>query len=195
MYYPDKTFLFTRFKPDTYLKQVIAAILFLILLLFGLYLSLGKLFYTNTSASAPAGVYMVVPGSHSLNYGDYAIVRCPLAIPSLHVPQNSLLIKKASALPGDTYTVTQEAVYVQGTMYPVYPSDQLPHNLSPGTHTVPEHTVFFLNDPPLSLDSRYFGPVPQDHIIHRVVLLLDFTHLEQALQNTTNALQFLIPRR
>ena len=71
--------------------------------------------------------------------------------------------KKAAAFPGDTYEMTASRLAVNGRVYPVYHLPYLPTQPA-GSYAVPEGTILFLNDPVISLDSRYFGPIPQANI-------------------------------
>lgn len=131
----------------------------------------GPIFYTNSTASAPRGIYLAVPGQ--LSYGDYAIVASPVSIPDIHIQQGDLLLKKAAAFPDDTYEMTANRLAVNGRVYPVYHLPYLPTQPA-GSYTVPEGTILFVNDPVISLDSRYFGPIPQANIKKKVILLVNY---------------------
>lgn len=131
----------------------------------------GPIFYTNSTASAPRGIYLAVPGQ--LSYGDYAIVASPASIPDIHIQQGDLLLKKAAAFPDDTYEMTANRLAVNGRVYPVYHLPYLPTQPA-GSYTVPEGTILFVNDPVISLDSRYFGPIPQANIKKKVMLLINY---------------------
>lgn len=132
---------------------------------------LGPIFYTNSTASAPRGIYLAIPGQ--VSYGDYAIVASPASIPDIHIQQGDLLLKKAAAFPGDTYEMTASRLAVNGRVYPVYHLPYLPVQPA-GSYAVPEGTILFLNDPVISLDSRYFGPIPLDNVKHKVLLLINY---------------------
>lgn len=131
----------------------------------------GPIFYTNRTASAPRGIYLAVPGQ--VSYGDYAIVASPASIPDIHIQQGDLLLKKAAAFPGDSYEMTASRLAVNGRVYPVYHLPYLPTQPA-GSYAVPEGTILFLNDPVISLDSRYFGPIPQANIKKKVILLVNY---------------------
>lgn len=131
----------------------------------------GPIFYTNRTASAPRGIYLAVPGQ--VSYGDYAIVASPASIPDIHIQQGDLLLKKAAAFPDDTYEMTANRLAVNGRVYPVYHLPYLPTQPA-GSYTVPEGTILFVNDPVISLDSRYFGPIPQANIKKKVMLLINY---------------------
>ena len=56
--------------------------------------------------------------------------------------------------------------------YPIYHLDYLPQ-LDEGEYVVPDGEYMFLNDMPYSFDSRYMGPISQDHIQNKVILLIN----------------------
>lgn len=131
----------------------------------------GPILYTNKTVSAPRGIYLTVPGN--VSYGDYAIVASPSSIPAIHIQQGDLLLKKAAAFPGDTYEMTASRLAVNGRVYPIYHLPYLPTQPA-GSYTVPKGTILFVNDPVISLDSRYFGPIPLDNVKHKVMLLINY---------------------
>lgn len=183
------TYLHTiRPSCHTWPQRIALAVLVLFLGTGALYLSIGPLFYVNHTDSAPQGVYMVVPGKNHLTYGDYAIVRMPMALPALNVPEGYLIIKKVQGLPGDTFTVTPQTVSANGKVYPYFTKEGLPHLLHLGKNSVPHGTLLFLNDPPISLDSRYLGPIPQALVVRRIIPVLEFRTLNELYQTITSVI-------
>lgn len=150
-----------------------------VLLIFAIPLLLhacGMTFFINHTTSAPRGIYISIPGI--LEPGDFAAVECPQSIPEINVPEGYLLLKKAIGFPGDTYTVSGHTLTINGRVYPFVTFPYLPQ-LQQGTHRVPEGAILFLNDPPDSLDSRYFGPIPMDNVQTRAALFINCDAIEQ----------------
>ncbi|HEX9759477.1 MAG TPA: signal peptidase I [Candidatus Acidoferrales bacterium] len=82
-------------------------------------------------------------------------------------PNNADLVKRLIGMPGDTLEVREGAVWINGRPL-VEPYLYRPH--SPGERfgpvVVPENHYFMMGDNRgNSLDSRYWGFVPRDHII------------------------------
>ncbi len=177
-----------RFSVHTWPQRITLTIITLLACVGGLYLSIGHLFYINYTDSAPQGIYMVVPGKEALTYGDYAVVHIPMAIPALHVPADYLIIKKVQGLPGDTFTATPQTVAANGRVYPYFEKQGLPHLLHLGKQIVPQGTLLFLNDPPISLDSRYLGPIPQALVVHKIIPVLEFKTINDIYQRIASIL-------
>ena len=168
-----------RKKQLTWWQWVVAAILMMIVLLLLLHVLIGPLIYTNDTESAPRGVYVVSPDQH-LTYGDYVIVHAPVAIPDIKMPYDFRLLKRVAALPGDTYTVTDNVMATNGKVYPIYHRPWLPQ-LPHGTFSVPDGTMLFLNPPVHSLDSRYFGPIASSRVERKVFLLINYDAIDEFL--------------
>lgn len=152
-------------------------------------------FYINHTDSAPHGLYLRVPGE--LSYGDYAVVQIPIEVttPGGTTKKDSLLLKKAAAFEGDQYTITNTALqmvtplpkvdnsdltYIQLRTYPINAANYLPH-LKPGTYTVPQEHILFLNDPDGSLDSRYLGPIKKSNITSKVIIIVNYDYIVDIL--------------
>ena len=136
-------------------------------------LIVGKIFYQNISPSAPPGLYMISP-NQKLSYGDFVIVSLPINVPSLNVKKGFPLLKKVQGFPGDSYFVDSHGLYIHERMYKTFQRDDLPQ-IQPGNYTVPENTILFLNDPDISFDSRYLGPIDNKQIIKKVILLIPYS--------------------
>ena len=120
--------------------------------------------FINRTGSAPEGVY-VRDAREDVVRGEY------VAMDSSHCelpyPVADFLIKRVYALEGDEIRTDDQGVWVNGekaagervadaeaTKYAV----DVNRRLGPGE-------VFLLNEPEISLDSRYFGPVGEDCLV------------------------------
>lgn len=159
---------------------VITTILFMTILFF-INAFFGPLIYTNETASAPRGIYVVSP-NQDLSYGDYVIIPAPTAIPVIHIQKDFPLLKRIAAFQGDTYTVKNDFLETNrnGNTYPIYHKPWLPQ-LPQGQFSVPEGQILCLNDPLYSLDSRYFGPLPLGSVKKKVLLLINYDAIDQFL--------------
>jgi signal peptidase I len=105
------------------------------------------------------------PLSHPINRGDLVVFEKPESEGSSEVQD---LIKRVIGLPGETVTVRDNTVYIDGR-----PLDE-PY-LPEGTFTdtfdgepIPEGHIFVMGDNRTdSRDSRFFGPVPIDDVVGR----------------------------
>lgn len=156
----------------SFLGIVIAILLFLF----------GSPFYVNTSPSAPTGIYIInFERKPVLHKGDYVVVTCPYSFPEIGINKDTVFLKKVKGLCGETFEVTDSALIKDSDVYPINHSlSYLPH-LDPGKYTIREDMVLLLNDMDYSLDSRYFGPLPKNLVIHRVHLLLAFQSIDDSL--------------
>lgn len=90
-----------------------------------------------------------------------------------HYPKNRSVdyIKRVVGLPGDTITVTDKTVMVNGTLLDE-PYISAPSNPQGEKWVVPANSYFVLGDNrPVSDDSRYWGFVPKDDIVGKAVLV------------------------
>ena len=105
---------------------------------------------------------------HDVNHGDVIVFHKPDDVPC----DICDLIKRVVAVPGDTVEAQGNVVYINGQEL------QEPY-LDPGTVTndfprqvVPPGHVFVMGDNRSeSLDSREFGPVPQERVVGRAFVL------------------------
>ncbi len=132
----------------------------------------------NASASAPIGLYRVVPGTPQRN--DLVLVRAPDSVRALaaerrYLPANVPLVKRVVALGGDVVCLLDDAVIVDGeTVARRLDRDHLGRPLPrwDGCRSLRSDEVFLLMAAvPDSFDSRYFGPVPLSAVIGRLVPL------------------------
>jgi len=123
------------------------------------------------------GFYLKVSDETSLKAGDLVILKVPKAMnPYVYgrhwLKEGAPLLKTVYALPGDTYVINNEAVFVNGEYIgEIFDEDSsgLPLPKIRGSFTVKEG--YFLPIAarfPNSFDGRYFGEVSKKFIIARV---------------------------
>lgn len=101
---------------------------------------------------------------HSPQRGDVII---------FHYPKDPSVdyIKRVIGLPGDTVTLTEKTVSVNGTQLKE-PYISSPSNPQGEKWVVPANSYFVLGDNrPVSDDSRYWGFVPKDDIVGKAVFV------------------------
>lgn len=147
----------------------------------------GKIFYLNTSSSAPEGIY-IASINQKMQPNDYAIVSLPVEVPKLHKKAGYPMVKKVAGLQGEHYTVYDEGILFKNRLYKTFDIQDFP-KLLVGTYTIPENTILFLNDPDISFDSRYLGPINKKYVQKKVSLLLPFEpfyNLKEVITNGFN---------
>ncbi|WP_299631954.1 S26 family signal peptidase [uncultured Roseobacter sp.] len=131
----------------------------------------------NASASVPIGFYAVQP-LDTPNVGDLVVLEPPSPLGDWLLEQGHLgadvpLIKHVAALPGQHVCRTEVEVSIDGVTVAIAKErDRFdrPLPIWQGCHLLSDNQVFFLNpDTEASLDGRYFGPLPRDTIVGRVV--------------------------
>lgn len=134
----------------------------------------------NASASAPIGLYAVV-SDDDRSIGDLVVVDPPKSLAIYldergYLPEGVPLLKHIAALPGQRVCRDGAAVTVDDiTLAQAQPLDRFGRGLPvwQGCHIVAETELFLLNPShPDSLDGRYFGALPADAVIGRVVPVL-----------------------
>ena len=133
----------------------------------------------NASASAPLGLYRVLPAD-PIRRGDLVLAHTPFSVRSLaaergYLPETVPLVKRVAALAGDSVCVRDRAVSIDGR----HVADQLatdsegrPLPAWTGCRTLAADEIFLLMaDVPDSFDGRYFGTVPTSAIIGKLVPL------------------------
>ena len=140
----------------------------------------------NLTPSMPLGIWKK---STIVHRGSYVAACLPpetgaaqLAIERGYLPAGQCpggfapLLKQIAAIPGDTVTLTDDEVWINGASLPdsqTLSYDSAGRPLVPyprGTYRVPpgEYWLFATNLPQ-SFDSRYFGPVPESSILTSLV--------------------------
>ncbi|CDX12619.1 Peptidase S26, conserved region [Mesorhizobium plurifarium] len=132
----------------------------------------------NASASAPVGLYRVVAGNPAR--GDLVLARAPdfvadLAAQRGYLPRNVPLVKHVAALPREHVCAFNEAIIIGGKIVARRLATDSQGRTLPwwnDCRALSGNEVFLLNGgAPRSFDSRYFGPVPTQNIIGRLVPL------------------------
>lgn len=128
----------------------------------------------NASASAPVGLYRIVPGA-ALSRGDMAIARTPttfrrLAAERRYLPENVPLVKRVAGIAGDRICASGEAVTVNGRRVATRLAKDGSGRPMPwwrGCRVLQAGELFLLMDAPASFDGRYFGISEQTDIVGR----------------------------
>lgn len=180
-------------RPKTKRQYGIAVLVGLLALIFLsmviLPLSSYKLFYVNHTHSAPIGIYMHIPSRH-LSYGDYVLASLPQDVETSEglVHKGYFIIKKVRGMPGDTYIVADNQLFIADYTAPIftvkgYPITRTSHlpQLKNGKYIVPNNTYLLLNAPEESLDSRYLGPVSTDNIHGRLINIINYDAINKWL--------------
>jgi len=132
----------------------------------------------NASASAPIGLYRVLPGDAVR--GDLVLVRTPNSVRRLaaerdYLPSNVPLVKRIVAAAGDIVCGAGDAISINGRVVAErLARDRLGRPLPTwsGCHLLDGGEAFLLMEGVAdSFDSRYFGPVPTAAIIGRLAPL------------------------
>lgn len=134
----------------------------------------------NATASAPIGLYHRQFGV--VTRGDWVLIRPPLGAAQLaaarkYFPQQIALIKRVAAQGDDWVCRSGEIVSINGRkVAKALIQDSRARNLPvwSGCLALKPGEIFVLNAPSASFDSRYFGPIPRDHVIERIAPLWTF---------------------
>jgi conjugative transfer signal peptidase TraF len=137
-------------------------------------LPVAPLLVWNTTASAPTGLYRTEPEPSPM-IGDFVFVRPPAPLAARlaaagFLPKGALLLKQIAAVAPSLARRTGDVVTLDG-----HPAARAldrdrygrPLPVWSGCRRLADGEVFFLNDDPRSLDSRYFGPLPAADIVGR----------------------------
>jgi conjugative transfer signal peptidase TraF len=133
----------------------------------------------NASASAPIGLYLVLPGTR-LERGDMAIAWLAEPARSLaarrhYLPYTVPLVKRVAAVPGDTICARGSEVLIGDRLRLIRSAHDAQGRPLPawqGCVTLKDGAVFLaMADSPHSFDGRYFGPTSQALIMGRAVAL------------------------
>jgi conjugative transfer signal peptidase TraF len=136
----------------------------------------------NASESVPIGLYRVRP-SGKLTVTNLVVVQPPEPLATFladggYLPRGVPLIKRILALPGQTVCRTALAIVVDGIeMGAARERDRRGRTLPTwqGCRLLARGEVFIMNwDEPVSLDGRYFGPIPVTAIVGRAHPLWTF---------------------
>ncbi len=144
----------------------------------------------NTTASMPRGLYRVVGGS--LRRGAIVAACLPAEVARLGMERHYLgpggcpggaepVVKRLAAVAGDVVEVTGEGVLVDGAALPCSRPLAEDHGsrplepFAPGPHRLASDEVWLYSPyEARSWDSRYFGPIPAENVLHVVAPVLTF---------------------
>ncbi|MFN7089418.1 MAG: S26 family signal peptidase [Allorhizobium sp.] len=133
----------------------------------------------NVSASAPVGLYRVVPVDR-IEVTDLAVVMPPAELASFlderrYLPKGLPLLKRVLALGGTEVCRSGTDIIAYGMRYGQARERDSEGRALPvwqGCRRIDESEVFFMNwDAADSFDSRYFGPLPLITVIGRAIPL------------------------
>lgn len=136
----------------------------------------------NTTASMPLGLWKqgdtVHRGAYATACIDHQTPTAAMAFERNYLPEGECpsgyapLLKQIVAMPGDTVTLTDDAVIVNGKPIPNTRTNRHDSKGRPmqfierGTYTVAQGEYWLIaNQHPNSYDSRYFGPVRASAIL------------------------------
>lgn len=137
-------------------------------------------FLWNASASAPVGLYAILPADH-LEVPDLVVVAPPEPLAHMldqrgYLPFGVPLLKRIVALPGQRVCRNGRIVTVDGIeMAEAQKTDRVGRALPvwQGCRRIADGEVFLLNwQHPDSLDGRYFGPLPRSAVIGQAIPLI-----------------------
>ena len=132
----------------------------------------------NATASAPIGLYAVVPGA-SIEPGDMVVARVPeryrlLAASRRYLPSNVPLVKRVTAYAGDEVCALGKDIFFNGRRIAsrrAADADGLPMPWWSGCVLLRGRQLFLLMDSPSSFDGRYFGPTEGSDVIGKARFL------------------------
>lgn len=132
----------------------------------------------NASASAPMGLWRVVPGV-PVRRGDMVVVRLAepwrgLAARRHYLPANVPLLKRVTAGPGDRVCASEAWIFVEGRLAAIrrhFDGSGRPMPWWHGCVTLRDGAMLLLMDDAASFDGRYFGPVEARAIVGKAVPL------------------------
>lgn len=132
----------------------------------------------NASASAPIGLYSVLPGV-SADPGDMVIARVPqpwrdIAARRQYLPANVPLVKRVTAAAGDDVCALGQEIFINGrwlTERRAFDAKGRPMPMWSGCERLRGRQLFLLMDNPASFDGRYFGITEGTDIIGKARLL------------------------
>jgi len=129
----------------------------------------------NGSASVPIGLYNLRPAGR-LQIAELVVVRPPNALAQFlasrrYLPEGALMLKQVLALPGQIVCRNVRTITVDG----IATGEALDHDARgrplpvwQGCQRIAKSEVFLMNwKSKVSLDGRYFGPLPMTSVIGR----------------------------
>lgn len=151
--------------------------LFFILLLYGK-IALPQILIYNHTASVPYGWYLVFP-VRSYHVGDLVVFTAPEEIRQLAIGRGWLLegdlfLKQIGAMPGNSYRILDNHQFFAADRYigqvaTVDHKDLPMPSIAVGEYIVGDNNFLPIADHPSSFDGRYYGEVPIENIVYRVL--------------------------
>ena len=131
----------------------------------------------NASASVPVGLYRLQ--ARPIRRGDLVVVRLPLKLAELaqrrgYLPKSAYLIKIVAAAGGDRVCRFADRVFVRGLLVARATGRDRIGRMMPswwGCRRLEAGNLFLLAPDIDSFDSRYFGAVPEIHVVGRAAPL------------------------
>jgi conjugative transfer signal peptidase TraF len=133
----------------------------------------------NASASAPIGLYAVIPGA-PVDAGDMVIARVPdpwrmMAAQRRYIPANVPLVKRVAAAAGDEVCALGQEIFINGAWVVerrVADAKGRPMPWWSGCVRLRGHQLFLLMaGSPASFDGRYFGVTKGGLVVGKARLL------------------------
>lgn len=133
----------------------------------------------NASASAPIGLYRVMPGA-PVRSGDMVIAWMPdnarlFAARRRYLPANVPLVKRVAAATGDRVCARDDAVSVNGGRVATRLAADGRGRTMPWWRGCivlgPDELLLLMTDSPASFDGRYFGISRRDDLVGRAAFL------------------------
>lgn len=136
-------------------------------------------FVWNASFSAPPGLYGLT-AARQVACGDLVAIMPPAELQRFMADRHYLakrvpLLKHIAALPGQRVCRKGTRVFVDGRRVAIaFDRDRQgrPLPVWQGCRTLTANSLFVINTPPDSFDSRYFGPIPAAGVIGRAAPIL-----------------------
>lgn len=133
----------------------------------------------NGSASAPLGLYRLVPADH-IARGDLVLAHLPevaarLAADRRYLPLSVPVVKRIAALAGDFVCADSGIVVINDRLAAATLAMDREGRPLPAWHgcrpLAPSEVFLLMPNVPASFDGRYFGSIPRAAIIGRLVPL------------------------
>jgi conjugative transfer signal peptidase TraF len=166
-------------KKKSAVFYVLVTSLCLFALAFAVLHSLG--FRVNLSESLPGYLYRVIPleDGDETERGDRVLIDLSrfhnsvieLGVRRGYVSRSQKMLKEIGAVPGDTVTLTDGQLFVNGEPRPMFLSSEDSRGQALYPYPTPlvlsPDCYWLVSVPYRGFDSRYFGPVPRSAFTHR----------------------------
>jgi signal peptidase I len=165
----------------------IIALVAAVVLAAGLRAFVFEVFYVPSPSMVPAlevGDRILVQkaffGAGDVRQGDILVFRPPAGASQCDGPDNTDLVKRVIALPGQTIYSSGNHIYIDGRRLaePYLPrvdplGPPIPHATAAAPYRVPAGDFYMMGDNrAISCDSRYWGPIKGSSIVGKVILMI-----------------------